>query len=217
MEHNQEQLERVAMLAGSASPEIQSELQEVGVELEALDAETDDEVRDPEEAKRLTEASRRIRGRLARIEAQVAEAAPATEGSAASEALEDVEEIVDSFGSQLEKEELRLLRRDATEAAERHDGRGLDRVAESASRLKYRVLMAQDWWWEGVFKRLSRSPSAYLNPEQARVCVTNGERAVAAGDGEGLRDAVRGLWRLQPQSEAEASREQGLAAGIRRY
>jgi hypothetical protein len=56
-----------------------------------------------------------------------------------------------------------------------------------------------------------------VNPAEARILITKGQSAVSEGDGEGLRAVVRGLWKLQPKGNAEASRERAVSSGLRKF
>jgi hypothetical protein len=83
--------------------------------------------------------------------------------------------------------------------------------------LRWRVLFKHDWFWRDIFDSLRDPNTPFVDPIAARDLITSGQAAISGGDGEGLREAVRGLWKLQPKGNADATRERAVRSGLRKY
>ena len=83
--------------------------------------------------------------------------------------------------------------------------------------LRWRVLFKHDWFWREIFDSLSEPNTPYINQAEARLLITKGQAAISSGNGEGLRDVVRGLWKLQPKGVSEEARERAVRSGLRKF
>ena len=200
----------------------QTELESLRRDLDDLDARapqssTTRGQADPDDARRIVEDSKAVRGRLGRLERRtVAERSP-VETTQFVQLVEMAEEVVGQFGSALEKQQLAMLRRELERAASKADSKAIQRASAEIEALRWRVLFKHDWFWREIFDSLSQPNTPFVNPAEARILITKGQAAVSGGDGEGLREVVRALWKLQPKGNAEASRERALSSGLRKF
>lgn len=172
---------------------------------------------DPDRAKRIVESSKKIRGKLSQLERRAERQSGTSRRAAEMEAAEArAEEVIGRWGTENEKKEFELLRREGHRAAARSDDRRIRRVVESFKNLQWRVLFNQDWFWREVFDSLRVSGRNFTNPSEAMQWIAKGEEALSVGDADALQDAVRHLWELQPKAAAEIDREKALQTGIRR-
>lgn len=91
------------------------------------------------------------------------------------------------------------------------------RASEEIEALRWRVLFKHDWFWREIFDSLCQPNTPFVNPDEARTLISKGHAAVSGGDGDGLREAVRALWKLQPKGNAEAARERAMRSGLRKF
>ena len=172
----------------------------------------------PDEAKRLVEASREIRGRLSNLERTAGIDREQVMRADGAEAVAlATEEVVQHFGSAMEKQEITSLRRDLEGTLSRGDDRGLRSTVAALESLRWKVLSKQDWFWAELFASLREPGRRFLNETEAKRWIAHGEEATRQGDGEALREAVRHLWQLQAKSDVEADQERVLRSGLRRY
>jgi molecular chaperone DnaK len=207
---------------GTRDESTRAEIETLHKDLDRLEASTDGTNRgpskpDPDDAKRIVEDSKSIRGRLSLLESR-------TEGSRSSldyadftELVETATEVTDQFGSSLEKENFKVLKRELERAASKGDDKAVRRICEEISELRWRVLFKQDWFWREIFDSLCRPGTPFVDHAAANRIIAKGRQAISAGDGAGLREAVRGLWDLQPKDDAEAARERAMRSGLRRF
>ena len=131
--------------------------------------------------------------------------------------VEIAEEVVGAFGTSLEKQQLTMLQRELERSVTKSDNRAAQRACDEMEGLRWRVLGKQDWFWKEIFHNLQNSGGPFSDVAEARNQVNKGEAAIAAGNGEGLRAAVQALWKLQPKTEAEISKERALRSGLRKF
>ena len=133
------------------------------------------------------------------------------------ELVEVAEQVVGQFGTSLEKQQLAMLRRELERAASKGDAKAIQRASAEIEALRWRVLFKHDWFWREIFDSLSQPNTPFVDPAEARTLITKGQAAVSGGDGEGLREVVRALWKLQPKGNAEATRERAVRSGLRKF
>ena len=131
--------------------------------------------------------------------------------------VESVGEVVNQFGTSLEKQQMAMLRRELERAASRGDDIVIQRVCTEMDGLRWRVLFKHDWFWREIFDSLCQPGTPLVDATEARRIIGTGQTAITNGDGEGLRVAVRGLWNLQPKENAEVTRERAVRAGLRKF
>ena len=110
-----------------------------------------------------------------------------------------------------------LLRRELERAAEKRDDKAVQRVSGAIDGLHWRVLSQQEWFWRQQFESLRQVDTYFLDKDEARRLIAKGQGAVSGGDGETLKEVVRGLWRIQPKGGAEATRERAVRSGLRKF
>ena len=212
-----EELERT-----SSDESTQAELEDLRRDLDELDARAPSPSAtqgkaDPDDARRIVEASKTVRGRLGRIERRAATVRNPMEQTQFVELVEITEQVVEQFGTSLEKQQLAMLRRELERAASKGDVKSIKRASEEIEGLRWRVLFKHDWFWREIFDSLCQPNTPFVNPAEARLLIAKGQAAVSGGDGEGLREVVRGLWKLQPKGNAEAARERAVRSGLRKF
>lgn len=215
--------ERLEELERTSSDEpTQAELEDLRRDLDDLDARAPQSSStpgktDPDDARRIVEDSKTVRGRLGRLERRVVADRNPAETKQFVQLVEMAEEVVGQFGSTLEKQQLAMLRRELERAASKGDSKAIQRASAEIEALRWRVLFKHDWFWREIFDSLCQPNTPFVNPAEARVLIAKGKLAVSGGDGEGLKEAVRGLWKLQPKGNAEASRERAVSSGLRKF
>jgi molecular chaperone DnaK len=172
---------------------------------------------DPDDARRIVEESKSVRGRLGRLEKRTAGRSSPADNKKFVELVETVAEVVGQFGTSLEKQQLAMLRRELERAASKGDDRAVRRVCGEIDGLRWRVLFKHDWFWREIFDSLRQQDTPFVDASEARRIIARGEAAVSNGDAEGLRETVRALWNLQPKGNAEATRERAVRSGLRKF
>lgn len=218
----QERLEQLEM-SSDDQPHIQEELSELRRDLQALSARTPapdgqaEKAGDPDEARRVVEHSKTIRGRIGRLERKVV----AKTGSSATaqflDIVEKAEEAIEQYGDALDKQQFGVLRRELERMAVKEDDKAVKRVALEIDGLRWRVIYKQDWFWREILESLSKPETVFVNDEEAQKLLSEGKVAIANGNGDRLRDTVRALWRLQPKDKAEVIRERVSESGLRKF
>lgn len=171
---------------------------------------------DPDSAKRAVETSKAIRGKLSRLEVRAGAGDTSTQ-SLYLEEVESTDEVVNQFGSTLEKQQFALLKRELERAMSRGDNKGAKRAAEEMISLRWRTLFKHDWFWREIFESLCEPGTPYVDQQEARALFAKGKESITNGNGQALRDVVRALWKLQPQTVADETKEKALRSGLRRY
>ena len=171
---------------------------------------------DPDNARRVVQDAKSLHGKISRVEKRLNEPGHVTNISHFVELVESVEEITEKFGSNLEKQQFSLLKRELERASGKGDVRTVDRATQEIGRLRWRILQRYDWFWRDIFLSLAADASAFVDPARADQLFDRGHTAIENDDGASLREVVDALWDLQPKSEADASRASALSAGLRK-
>lgn len=218
----QERLEQLEMNSDD-QPHIQDELSELRRDLQALTARTPapdgqaEKAIDPDEARRVVEHSKTIRGRIGRLERKVV----AKTGSSATvqflDIVEKAEETIEQYGDALDKQQFGVLRRELERVAVKEDDKAVKRVAAEIDSLRWRVVYKQDWFWREILESLSEPGVVFVNDDEAQRLLSEGRAAIANGSGDSLRETVRALWKLQPKEKAEVIRERVSESGLRKF
>jgi molecular chaperone DnaK len=198
------------------------QVEEVRRSLDALDAKsssTRDVSRslDPDDARRIVEESKNVRGGLGRLERRVADKGVRLDASQFVDVIERTTEVVTHFGSALDKQQFAMLRREFDRSIAKGDEKIVQRVCAEISGLRWRILYKQDWFWREILDSLKKPGVAFVDKAEASSLIAQGQAAVENGNGDALRQAVRGLWQLQPKGLAEAARERVVRSGLRKY
>ncbi|HEV2765352.1 MAG TPA: Hsp70 family protein [Pyrinomonadaceae bacterium] len=167
-------------------------------------------------AKGFVERAREARARLVNLEARAGLDARFTRLEDAERLAEDAARDVNEHGTAHEREQCDALRRELRGAVALGDTRGAQKSINSLKELRRRVLYAQEWFWRDWFDYLSKPGREFVNTEEARKWLAEGEQARAGGDREKLQLAVRWLWSLQPVESHTAERERAAPPGLKR-
>jgi molecular chaperone DnaK len=201
---------------------IQSEVAELRKELVELQSRaprpSDPATRiDPDDARRLVEESKNIRGRIGRVERKASTSASTVNSLRFTEQVELAEEILANYGTALDKSQLAAYKRELERLGTRGDDKAIGRVTVEVEQLRWRVLLKQDWYWVEILDGLDDPTAQYSDRTAANDAIQRGRIAAAQGDGQTLREAVRSLWKLQPVSASEELRERSIDSGLRRF
>jgi molecular chaperone DnaK len=216
-----DELERNSLAADDEST-TQGELEDLRRNIDELEARTpiqehSPEKADPDEARRIVEESKTVRGRLSRLERRAADRGDLLKSTQFVAQVEIAEETVGKFGTSLEKQQLAMLRRELERSAAKSDNKGVQRVCREIEGLRWRVLGKQDWFWREIFDSLRQAETPFVDVAEAQKLIAKGKSAVSSGDGESLREVVRALWKLQPKDQVEVMRERALRSGLRKF
>ncbi len=219
VESYRERLQALERQAGDAS--LQAEIASLRTAANELDAKSNATKHagalEPDDARRVVEESKNLRGRLGELELAAGERAGANKHTDFSRLVGLAEEVVTKFGGSLEKQQLTLLRRELERVAERGDERAIQRVCEEIEGLRWHVLSKHDWFWREIFDALSKPGVPFVDAIEAQQLLEKGHTARRRGDGESLREVVRALWNLQPKGSTDAASERAMRSGLRRY
>ncbi len=171
----------------------------------------------PDDARRIVDESKSVRGRLSRLERRISATGSSVANPRFVELVETVTEVVDQFGTTLDQQQMAMLRRELERAGTKGDEKTIQRLCAEIDALRWRVLFKHDWFWKEIFESLSDPDTPYLDPMEGRRLIAIGQAAVSNGNGDGLREVVRGLWKLQPNGNADASRDRALRSGLRNF
>jgi molecular chaperone DnaK len=221
MEYRQrlDEIERTA--AHVDDPSTQAEIEALRRDLDALDARAPSpaeapENTNPDDARRIVEDAKTVRGRLDRIERRTAGQDGPRDDARSLASIEGAEKAIGQFGTSLEKQQLAMLRRELERAAAKSDDKAIRRVCDEIDGLRWRALFKHDWFWREIFASLAAPNTPFVNPAEAQRQIAEGRASISSGDGEGIRAAVRALWKLQPKGDAEATRERAIQSGLRK-
>ncbi len=201
---------------------IQSEVADLRKELVALQSRaprpSDATTRiDPDDARRLVEESKNLRGRIGRVERKAATSVGPVSSLRFTEQLDLAEEVLSNYGTTLDKTQLAAYKRELERLGNRGDDKAIARLTEEVEQLRWRVLLKQDWYWVEILNGLDDPAADYSDRNAANDAIQRGRLAAAQGDGDALREAVRSLWKLQPKSATEELRERSIDSGLRKF
>ena len=194
--------------------DLQSKTEELCEEHDKLERQNSN---DPDDAKRVVQQSKELRGKLSQIEKNMSSQSrlPILLQNIENERL-ITEDVVKKWGERQDQREFEMLCRETDRHVERKDEKSLSKTIQDFQSLKWRILFKQDWYWKEVFDYLCKPGIPFINDKEAKRLITEGREAVTHGNGDKLKEVVRGLWELQPKSTVEAEKEKALEAGIRR-
>lgn len=172
---------------------------------------------DPDDARRVVEDSKQIRGQLGRLERRTVGSVRPPDRVQFTELMEHANEVVTQFGTALDKQQFAMLRREFERTGTKGDEKAFQRVCGEIDGLRWRVLYRHDWFWREILDSLRQPDVPFIDASEAQRLIAEGQAAVSAGDGDGLRKAVRGLWQLQPKDGAAATRERAVRSGLRKF
>lgn len=193
---------------------VSDKLQKLKEEHERIMAENK---KDPDDARRLIQEGREIRGELSEIERRfTAQNKMQVLLARVSNDRTDVGEIVTKFGSVVDQKEFELLCRELDRTAEKEDIKNLEASLDNLDGLKWKVLKQQDWWWKQMFEGLAQNLGNMVNQLEARRLIVEGEEAQLRGESHALQEIVSKLFQLLPKSEVEKGMELALRVGLKK-
>src|ERR1700688_2607002 len=200
----------------------QSEIEELRLNIDELESKApindlSSERADPDEARRVVEESKAVRGKLSRLERRAADRGSLQKSTQFVAKVEIAEEAVGKYGTSLEKQQLSMLRRELERAAAKGDEKAIQRACSEIEGMRWRVLMKQAWFWREIFDSLRKDGVPFTDATEAQKLIAKGQSALTSGDGKILEEVVRALWKLQPKDQAEMMRERALRSGLRKY
>ncbi len=172
---------------------------------------------DPDATQRFMQQSKSVRIKLGELERKTADGRASVGSPARLQRVEQAEKATKQFGSPLEKQEMAALLRELGRASDKGDERTVQRICEDIDGLWFRVLAKHDWFWRDMLESMSGSAASSTNPAEAERLIAAGRSAIAKGDGDALRDAVKALKKLQHKDSGEQLAERALDTGLRRY
>ena len=215
-------LEELEKNPAAEDDEAQSELEDLRHNIDELESKTpmrdqSPERTDPDEARRIVEEFKTVRGQLSRLERRSADRGGFFTSTQFAAQVEIAEKVVGTYGTSLEKQQLAMLRRELERSAAKGDDKAVQRACSEIEGLRWRVLGKQDWFWREIFDSLRQADTPFIDMAEAQKLFAKGQSAISSGDGEVLRQVVRDLWKLQPKGEAELMRERALRSGLRKF
>ncbi|MTI69115.1 MAG: hypothetical protein FH751_02525 [Firmicutes bacterium] len=183
--------------------------------LEIYEIEKQNKVIDIDDLKRINQEIKRIRGELRVFKQEVEKYRPLDMSSGIYQELDNTKELVEAYGDNLQKEQLYLVEDRIEQQIERHDDRGRKKSEEKLERLKWEILNEQEWFWETQFNLL-KEESAYVNKDEARRLIEEGECAIKVEDYGLLKGIILDLIKLLPESEVEIQSKKAIKAGIKK-
>jgi molecular chaperone DnaK len=191
-------------------PQIRNELSELRRDLRDLAARipaangSGETAVDPDQARRVVEQSKNIRGRIGRLERKAAAKAGSTPNVKFLDIARKAEEVIKQYGDALDKQQFGVLRRELERVAAKEDDQAIERVTSDINSLRWQVLYNQDWFWREILESLAEPDALFVNDGEAKRWLSEGRMAVAAGNGTKLRESVRALWKLQPEGKGRS-------------
>jgi molecular chaperone DnaK len=201
--------------------DIKKELTKIRVKLEKLAQEKEKyeikNLSDPDNAKRVIERSKEIRGDLSKIENEVI---VKRKFSLILRELKEhrtvTQNVVDNWGTLIDKKELELLNREADKKITEENERALIKIIGELNNLRLRILFDQDWYIRQCFEDLCKHADNFVNKQESQRLIALGQSAIAHGDGNTLKEVNKNLWELLPKSIIQSEEEKKFESGIKR-
>jgi len=205
----------------SSASNIKKELNEIRMKLEELTEENkryqNKSSNDPDDAKRVIEKSKEIRGDLSRIENDIS---VKRKFSIVLRELREyraiTQEVVTTWGTSIDKKEFELLNYEADKKVDEENERALIKITKDMDNLRWRILFEQDWYIRQVFEELCENRESFVNIQESQRLIALGQGAISRGDGDTLKEIIKGLWELLPKSTVQAEEEERFEPGIKR-
>lgn len=206
----------------SDNPEVNNAIDTLREKVEELEEKTfssnlEKRAIDPDYDRTVLEKAKDLKLRLAEIEKKIVpNSGEDLERVTLNKDLKSLEDLVLNYGSDLEKNEYELLKRESERALESKSERRISKARGSIKELTWKVLFKQPWFWVGSFERLHKDERSYVDRNEARRFLNQGQAALEKNDIESLGDSVMALWKLLPPDEVEVEKDRSLQAGIRK-
>lgn len=193
--------------------QLRSSLEDLDVEQYQLNEQDN---KDPDDAKRVVEKVREIRGAITEIERHLETNAklPILIRRSEKEKVR-ASAVVEKWGEKFEKQEYDFLIREVERSIARGNERLLEKSLNDMEDLRFRILFRQNWFWQDLFESLCDSKVSYTDEEIACQLTLGGEEAVKNEDWDRLREVTHQLWKLQA-SVVEVGDDKKLEVGIKK-
>ncbi len=168
-----------------------------------------------DQASQLDRDSRKLRAEISELEQSVAGAPQLAHAGEAEELIGYAVQNATQYGTDEEKREADMLRRELERALAKGDTRSLNKLLEACNNLRWRILSRQPWFWQNNFGTLCQPGRKYTNATAAANWIEKGNMAISQGDSITLEQAVRQLWKLESVAQADADRELAMQPGLR--
>jgi molecular chaperone DnaK len=172
---------------------------------------------DADQAARAVHNSKKLRGELAAMEraSGIGRETPGRDDPAA--VIKATEDLVNQLGSDEQKKEFALVRRELEKAIQRDDQRGQRKSMCDMQAIGWRILSAQEVFWRDAFDYLRSQGQKFTEDDQADEWLRRGAAAYQAQNTTKLREAVQKLWQLQTPNVVEAQQQQAVLAGLKKH
>lgn len=173
---------------------------------------------DPDAALGPTDALRKLRLRLTRLEEQLGLAAAAAPNSIARRLrwqVPYIDRTVSAYGTASDRAEFARLRDQYDRYADAADARGLRWVHGQLWTVHNNVVEDKLPYWQGCLDDLKSPDHRFVNREQGARAVADADAANARGDLAAMRSAVRRGWALQSGNQVDRAMEQAAPSGLR--
>ena len=150
----------------SEDPALQAQVSELRKELADLQSRssrTSDTTTklDPDNARRLVDESKSIRGRIGRVARKASAAGGGIRSLRFTQEVELAEAVIADFGSALDKTQFAAYKRELERLGGKGDDKAIGRLTEDIEQLRWRVILKQDWYWADMLDRLAKPGSAF--------------------------------------------------------
>jgi hypothetical protein len=125
------------------------------------------------------------------------------------ETLQLTESIAEEHGDAEDKAKLPVLRGSVEAAIQARDAGTLREKIEELNAIRFPLLLAQPGWWVGYFSYLKEQRASMAQETLADQLTAQGDRAIAAGDLEAMKNVCQQLVNLLPKDEQDKARGYG--------
>ena len=133
-----------------------------------------------------------------------------------SDTMADCEEIVNSYGSNEEKDQIATIKGEAEKAVINKDSKRLKKIIDELMSVRWAVLFRQPGFWVGAFQEIKKSPKGFRNQQRADELLEEGGMALQRQDLDSLKSIMIELWSLMPAEKQDTIGERVSDAGIRK-
>lgn len=172
---------------------------------------------DPDDARKIHQRYTTIRGKMALLRRKIAPQSPfdrALEGL--REERSNAMYTVAAAGSQIDRKEIEELYQESERQIERRDIEALGRLSIAFRRIHSRVAFSSPSFWESWYQELSSPYAQFTDRAEASRHLQSAHAAYGSGNLDALRDSIRRLWVLMPDTEKDREEKQTSDSGIRR-
>jgi len=133
-----------------------------------------------------------------------------------NEIISNCKNIVDKYGNDEDKDQLRTLEKEAKKAIDNKDLKRLKTITEEILGIRWAVLFRQPGFWVSAFQEIKNDPGRFTNQRRAEELIEEGSIALQRQDLDSLKSLMLELWSLMPSEEQEKVGDRVSDAGIRK-